>query len=199
MLLAVGLRRRNVPMAPRAVCWGAVPGLVAAFLLSACSSGASSSGQVEGGSATNSAAAVAARQATSFRFVKAPVVAYYAEAGRSGQWAVVVRLNKALPTRSDRRPRADLRIDRNPSEAGPSRVGSRNGRACYVASYSGENDMESSPQLVKPRNGQRVTVSLYFNKRKSVDVRTSARHVASLAGVNTHEGIQPFLAQLGCV
>jgi hypothetical protein len=199
MLLPVGLRRRNVPVASRAVCWGAVPGLIAAFLLTACSSGASSSGRAEGESATNSAAVVAARQATSFRFVKAPVAAYYAEAGHSAQWTIVVRLNKALPTRSDRRPRADLRIDRNPSEAGPSRVGSRKGRACYVASYSSENDVQGSPQLVKPRNGQRVTVTLYFNKRKSFDVRTSARRAASLAAVNTHEGIRPYLTQLGCV
>jgi hypothetical protein len=199
MLLAAGLRQRNVPIARRAVCGGAVPGLIAAFLLAACSNDANSSGRFGGESATTSAAVVAARQPTSFRFVKAPVVAYYAEAGSSGQWAIVVRLNKALPIRSDRRPRADLRIDRNPSEAGPSRVGSRKGRACYVASYSSENDVENSPQLVKPRNGQRVTVTLYFNKRKSVDVRTSARRAGSLAGVNTHEGIQPFLAQLGCV
>jgi hypothetical protein len=200
MLLAVGLRRRNVPAVPRAVCLGAVSGLVAALLLAACSSGASSSGRAEGESATNSAAVVAARQVTSFRFVKAPVVAYYAEAGYRAQWAIVVRLNKALPTRSDRRPRADLLIDGNPSEAGPSRVGSRKERACYGASYSSENDVQGSPQLVKPRNGQRVTVTLYFNKRKSVvDVRTSAHREASLAGVNTHEGIRPYLAQLGCV
>jgi hypothetical protein len=143
--------------------------------------------------------ATAARQATSFRFAKAPIVVYWASAGRSAQWAIVVRLNKALPTKSDRRPRADLRIDGNPSEAGPSRVGSRMGRACYVAAYPSENDVHGSPQLVKPRNGQRVTITLYFNKDKSVDVRAAARRVASLPAVNTREGIQPSLAQLGCI
>lgn len=198
--MAVLLRaRRNVPVTRRAAWWGAVPGLVVAFLLAACSSGANSSDRAEDEEATNSAATVAARQATSFRFVKSPVVAYYAEAGHSAQWTIVVRLNKALPTRPDRRPRADLRIDHNPSEAGPSRVGSRKGRACYAASYSSENDVQGSPQLVKPRRGQRVTVTLYFNKRKSVDILTSARRAVSLAEVNTHEGIQPYLAQLGCV
>lgn len=160
---------------------------------------ASSSSGSAGSSATTSAAVAASGRATSFRFVKAPVVAYYAAAGHSAQWMIVARLNKALPTRSDRRPRADLRVDGNPSEAGPSRVGSRMGRACYVASYSSENDAQGSPQLVKPRSGQRVTITLYFNKRMSVDVRVSARRVASLAAVNTHEGIQPYLAQLGCV
>ena len=148
---------------------------------------------------TTATTATAARQATSFRFVKAPVVVYWASAGRSAQWAIVVRLNKVLPTTPDRRPRADLRIDGNPSEAGPSRVGSRMGRTCYATSYGSENDVHGSPQLVKPRNGQRVTITLYFNKYKSVDVRASARRVAPLAAVNTREGIQPYLAQLGCI
>jgi hypothetical protein len=177
-----------------------VPSLLAVLLLAACSNDASSSGLSEGESTANSAVVVAARQPTSFRFAKAPVVAYYAAAGTSAQWVIVARLNKVLPTKSDRRPRADFLIDRNPSEAGPSRVGSRKGRrACYVTSYSSENDVHGSPQLVTPRDGQRVTITLYFNKRKSfVDVRVSARRVASLAAVNTHEGIQPYLAQLGC-
>jgi hypothetical protein len=170
------------------------------FLLAACSNDGSSSGGPEGSNTTTSAAAVVVRQSTSFRFAKAPVVAYYAAAGYSAQWVIVARLNKVLPTKSDRRPRADFRIDHNPSEAGPSRVGSRKGgRACYVTSYSSENDVHGSPQLVKPRNGQRVTITLYFNKRKSVDVRASARRMASLPEVNTYEGIRPYLVQLGCL
>jgi hypothetical protein len=173
-----------------------VPGLLVVFLLAACANDGSSSGRPEG---TTTAAVVVARQATSFRFVEAPVVVYYAAADYSAQWTIVARLNKALPTKPDRRPRGDFLIDGNPSEAGPSRVGSRRGRACYVASYSSENDVQGSPQLVKPRNGQRVTITLYFNKRKSVDVRASARRMASLPEVNTYEGIRPYLAQLGCV
>jgi hypothetical protein len=176
-----------------------MPGLLAVLLLGACSGNASSSNRPAATGATTSADRAVLRQRTSFRFARTPVVVYAASAGHSAQWAIVARLNKPLPTGSDRRPRADLRIDHNPSEAGPSRVGSRNGRACYVAAYSSENDKHGSPQLVKPRDGQRVTITLYFNKHKSVDIRAGARRAASLAAVNTQKGIQPYLAQLGCL
>jgi hypothetical protein len=40
-----------------------------------------------------------------------------------------------------------------------------------VAAYGSENDTHGSPQPAKARNGQRVTITLYFNKHKSVDIR----------------------------
>jgi hypothetical protein len=188
LLIAAPLRRRRI----WAVAGSAVT--VCAFL--GCGDGGSPT-QPERSNAT---ATTAARQATSFRFVKAPVVVYYAKPGYPAQWTIVVRLNKVLPRRSNRRPRGDLLTDGNPSEAGLSRVGSRKGRACYVTSYGSENDVHGSPHLVKPRDGQRVTITLYFNKRTlPVDIRVAARRKATLPEVNTFEGVQPYLAQLGCL
>ena len=43
-----------------------------------------------------------------------------------------------------------------------------------------------------------MTITLYFNKHKSVDVIAHARRAGSLAAVNSLAGIQPYLAQLGC-
>jgi hypothetical protein len=167
--------------------------------LAACSGSATPPDATQGTRTPTAPRVSSAQQSTTFRFVEAPIAVYASEAGHSAQWAIVVRLNKPLPTGQDRRPRADLRIDHNPSEAGPSRVGSRTGRACYVAAYSSENDKEGSPQLVKPRPGKRVTVTLYFNKHKSVDARVRPRHAKALSAVNTREGIQPYLASLGCL
>jgi hypothetical protein len=138
------------------------------------------------------------RESTTFRFVRPPVVVY-ANEGRSAQWAIVVRLNKALPTGANHRSRGDLRLDHEPSDSGASRVGSRVGRACYLANYSSENDKQGAPQLVSPHNGQRVTVTLYFNKRKTKDTRLHAKRRSKLADVNTREGVQEYLQQLGCL
>lgn len=145
-----------------------------------------------------SATTTAEREHTTFRFAATPVVVFYAAKGHAAQWAVVARLNKALPTGADHRPRADLRIDHEPSDARVSRVGSRNGRACYVANYSSENDQHGAPQLVKPEDGQKVTVTLYFNKRKFTTTRARANRRAALGDVNSAQGLQPYLGELGC-
>jgi hypothetical protein len=142
--------------------------------------------------------AAAKREPTRFRFVGAPVVIFYSAAGHDAQWAVVARLNKALPTGSDHRPRADLRIDHEPSDASPSRVGSRDGRACYVAGYGSENDEHGARQLLKPHNGQKVSITLYFNKRRFVSARSRAIRRRSLGDVNSAQGIRPYLRRLGC-
>jgi hypothetical protein len=179
--------------------WRASLGGVTVLLLAACSGNAKAPDARQGTRTPTAPRASDAQQSTAFRFVKAPIAIYAADAGHSAQWAIVVRVNTALPTGADRRPRADLRIDHNPSEAGPSRVGSRTGRACYVAAYSSENDKEGPPQLVKPRAGKRVTITLYFNKHKSIDASVRSRHAKVLSAVNTREGIQPYLASLGCL
>jgi hypothetical protein len=164
----------------------------------ACAHGTSHTDTARAPKGIPPAAATATRDPTTFRFVGAPAVVFYAAAGHHAQWAVIARLNKALPTGSDGRPRADLRIDHEPSEAGASRVGSRNGRACYVASYSSENDEHGAPQLVDPHDKQKVSITLYFNKRKFVSTRSRAVRRGSLGDVNSAHGIQADLAKLGC-
>jgi hypothetical protein len=51
---------------------------------------------------------------------------------------------------------------------------------------------------VKPHDGQKVTLTLYFNKRKFVSTRSRAVRRGSPGDVNSAKGIQPYLAQLGC-
>jgi hypothetical protein len=190
-----------MPLSRRAFSAGAALVLGLGFANGACARGTSKTGTTAAaptGITSVASAATEKREPTTFRLVGRPVVVYYAAPGHSAQWAVVARLNKALPSGSDHRPRADLRIDHEPSEARPSRVGSRNGRACYVASYGSENDKSAAPQLVKPHDGQRVTVTLYFNKRKFMNIWSRAERRDSLGDVNSEQGIQPYLARLGC-
>jgi hypothetical protein len=158
--------------------------------LGACSGQASETG--------TTAAATPARKSTTYRFAKPPIAVFYGEKGYPAQWTILVRLNKPLPTNAQRRPRGDLHVDHEPSEAGPSRVGDRKTHACYVAAYGSENDVKGGAQLVKPRDKQLVTVTLSFNRRTSVSVRVRARKAATLAAVNTQQGVRPYLDELGC-
>jgi hypothetical protein len=67
-----------------------------------------------------------------------------------------------------------------------------------VASYSSENDEHGAPQLVDPHDKQKVSITLYFNKRKFVSTRSRAVRRGSLGDVNSAHGIQADLAKLGC-
>lgn len=133
--------------------------------------------------------------AAAYRFTRTPIVVFTGAdpAPKANiNFYVFARLNRALP-RGRAGVRADLRLDGSPSEAGIA-TASRH-PPCYRASYGNHNNAQGAPQLVHPKDGQRATLTLYFNKRRFVRTRIRLRHVDA-AGYDPVDA--RYLRRLGC-
>jgi hypothetical protein len=190
--------RRNVSL--MGICRPALFVLAPAVaLLLACGKQANSGAATAQGTA-NSYAIAGPRPTTSYRFVKPPIVVWARHRPNPGQnieYYIIARVNKPIP-KSRGRFKGDLQIDSSPSEAGPARYHTTSGRWCYYATYGSSNNAHGAPQLLKPQRDQRVTVTLYFNKRKYVDAHVTA-HEAKADEVGYDHKDDKYLRRLGCL